>query len=150
MTDNCNDKIKTNSLQKSELLITLNKCFDAVYQVYFQPQEEALSFRFRFLYSLAGSTVFLLVSPISALINSLGDVGRLDPRTHDLFLLFIDTFVVSNFAKLIWVSITLAFASIFAMVIASGYSKHGAIRYFVSGVILPAFTLYSVQVVINI
>ena len=37
------------------------------------------------------------------------------------------------------------YALIFAIVIASGYSKHGAVRYFICGVILPAFTLIEVQ-----
>ena len=37
------------------------------------------------------------------------------------------------------------YALIFAIAIASGYSKHGAVRYFISGVILPAFTLIAGQ-----
>ena len=36
-------------------------------------------------------------------------------------------------------------SSMFAAVVAFGYSKHGAIRYFVAGVLLPAFTVFVAQ-----
>ena len=148
--ENCHDDTNKHSQQKSALLNTLNKCFEAVYEVYFQPQEKPLPRAKRVLYSLAGSVIFLLTTLVVVILKT--PVATEQPGTESsiekpIRPFHIDLVYATELLTTFAVLFTIGFSAIFASVIAAGYSRHGAIRYFVAGVVLPAFTLFSVLTV---
>ena len=149
MSKNCNDKPQTNALKESGLLNTLNQCLEEVYKVYFQPQNEPLRVHYRFLSSFAGSIIFLLLAIFVIMIKTVRETNKSDTVIEIVRGLKIDAVFATDQIFIISILFISIFAIVFASVITAGYTKHGAVRYFFSGVILPAFTLICVQTSTN-
>ena len=124
---------------------TINLCAKAIYEVYFQPRKEALPRHFRFLSSFLGSIIFLQLLITSPVIGALNKRDLLEPSETITRNLNIEIIYSTTSLMLFALSISIVYASIFAIIIATGYSKHGPIRYFIAGIVLPTFTILAVQ-----
>ena len=140
-----NGSNKTSVLKESGLSSTLNLCFKAIYEVYFQPQEVALPYYLRFSFSFAGSMIFLHFTVLETGFKLVEIISKSTAEGNAANAAAIGL-ILSDFSLLLFtLSIGILYGLFFAFVIAAGYSKHGAVRYFISGVILPAFTLLVMQ-----
>ena len=143
-----NGSNKTSCLKESGLSSTIDLCLNAIYEGYFKPQEESLSYLRRLFFSFSGSLIFLHVTLIETGFKTL-EIWKLLPNRQlkaTLPIQLPSNAILSDYDLLSFtLGLGILYALIFAIAIASGYSKHGAVRYFISGVILPAFTLIAVQ-----
>ena len=154
MADNNNSNPSTNDGNGSRPNDTVGVFLSAIYEVYFQPLESPLTFHSRLLYAFFGSISFFLLKAVTEfitiikmsnlVINSPGStVNELNDILNNLKIL---TDLAANPSLiLIIISIGGLLSLMFAFVISAGYSKHGPIRYFIAGLLLPAFTYYVSQ-----
>ena len=147
MSEKDNNKVKTEQ-KEPDLSSTINLCASAIYEAYFQPRNKALPRHFRFLSSFLGSIIFLQLLITSPVIGALNTRGLIESGENISTNLNIAVAYSTTSIWLFAFSISLVYASIFAIIIAAGYSKHGPIRYFIAGIVLPTFTILAVQSVV--
>ena len=94
------------------------------------------------LFSFLGSLIFLQFTLMETVFKTPEITAQSTTESNAVMQYMIEV-VLSDYSILqIAFVIGIPYALIFAFAIAAGYSKHGCVRYFISGVILPAFTLF--------
>ena len=119
---------------------TFNLILKTLFEIYVEPRPEPLSFIMRLIYSFLGSATFLFFTDSIDLIVPKTNLGSSQPESLNFYfqLRNIEMFELLPFFDNI---ILFILALMFAIVNANGYSKHGSIRYFIGGLLLPAFAL---------
>ena len=150
--------VTTDRKHKSEcecnvLSSTANLFLKSIYEVYFKPLKNPLSMWLRLLHSFLGSLVFhvwyfyILIEPrgdqykdlLSTSLTAETGPPTLVPAFGDFLNLNINLhsgITLTNLAMILVLCI------IYAFVIASGYTKHGPIRYFIGSALLSTLMIF--------
>ncbi|MCY4226210.1 MAG: hypothetical protein OXF20_00680 [Gammaproteobacteria bacterium] len=110
---------------------SIDKFIDAVYETYFQRLDKPLRWRLRVTYaSLGALTLFVSGAFIVVDIDALLEIEGLITYVMPLFVLVISAF--------------------FGFLIAMAETRHGPVRLYISGLVLPAFVIVVIRNVFQI
>lgn len=136
-TDSNKTECECNTLSR-----TANLCLNSIYEVYFEPLSKPLSETLRRRYSFLGSFTFHIWYVLVQIQQSGGLIKEQTLPESTVRTIVLDNLGLILLNPLSTLVIGILFSALYARVIASGYTRHGPIRYFIGGVLLPAFVLF--------